>query len=58
MTLPVVFSIAGCFALLIGLFGGGVKAKEIEIPIISTSIRIASSIVGWFLLGLLYGYPL
>jgi hypothetical protein len=29
MTLPVILAIAGSVALLVGLFGGGVKAKEI-----------------------------
>ena len=31
LTLEIVLAISGCIALLIGLFGGGVKAKEITI---------------------------
>jgi hypothetical protein len=46
MTLPIVFAIAGSIALLIGLFGGGVKAKEIEVPKISLLSRILSSLIG------------
>lgn len=46
MTLPIVLTIAGCIALLVGLFGGGVKAKEIEVPKISVLSRIFSSLVG------------
>ena len=43
MTLPIVLAIAGSIALLIGLFGGGVKAKEIEGPKLSIGPRILSS---------------
>ena len=46
MTLPIVLGIAGCTALLIGLFGGGVKAKEIEVPKISMLSRVFSSGIG------------
>jgi ricin-type beta-trefoil lectin protein len=46
MTLPIVFAIAGSIALLVGLFGGGVKAKEIEVPRISVWSRISSSLIG------------
>lgn len=51
MTLPVVLAIAGSIALLVGLFGGGVKAKEIEVPKISALPRISSSLVGILLIG-------
>jgi len=59
MTLPVVFAIAGCIALLIGLFGGGVKAKEIEVPVISAWQRIVLGLVGAALIGIAIwvGYP-
>src|SRR5215467_8088918 len=46
MTLPMILTVAGCIALLVGLFGGGVKAKEIEVPKISTWPRIFSSVSG------------
>jgi hypothetical protein len=46
MNPPTVLIIAGCIALLVGLFGGGVKAKEIEVPKISILPRIFSSVIG------------
>jgi len=46
MTLPIVLTAAGCIALLVGLFGGGVKAKEIEVPKLSILPRIFSSAIG------------
>jgi hypothetical protein len=51
MTIPLVLGIAGCVALLVGLFGGGVKVKELEIPTISTLPRILSTIIGVVLIG-------
>ena len=51
MTLPIVLTIAGCAALLVGLFGGGVKAKEIEVPKISLLPRVISSLTGLALIG-------
>jgi len=52
MTLPIVLAIAGCAALLVGLFGGGVKAKEIEVPRISILSRIFSGVIGLVLIGI------
>ena len=52
MTLPVVLAIAGCIALLVGLFGGGVKAKEIEVPKVSVATRIISGLFGVTLIGM------
>ena len=57
MTLPIVLAIAGCIALLIGLFGGGVKAKEIEVPKLPVGPRILSSLVGMVLIGASIFYP-
>jgi hypothetical protein len=51
MTLQIVLAIAGSAALLIGLFGGGVKAKEIEVPTLARGARILSSLVGIILIG-------
>jgi len=51
LNLQIVLAITGCIALLIGLFGGGVKAKEIEIPKIRVGPRILSSLVGVALIG-------
>ena len=52
MTLPIVLAIAGSIALLIGLFGGGVKAKEIEVPKISAASRIFSILSGVAMIGI------
>ena len=57
MTLPIVLAIAGSIALLIGLFGGGIKAKEIEVPKISIWARIFSSLVGVLLIGIAIRLP-
>lgn len=42
----------GGIALLVALFGGGIKAKEIEIPPIPVSARILSGITGIILIGI------
>lgn len=47
-----VIATIGGIALLIGIFGGGVKAKEVEIPLIPPFIRILSAITGIVLLGI------
>ena len=57
LTLQIVIAIAGSVALLIGLFGGGVKAKEIEVPKISALARIFSSLVGIILIGVAIQLP-
>jgi len=57
LTLQIILAIAGCIALLIGLFGGGVKAKEIEIPKMRAGSRILSSLVGITLIGTAILYP-
>jgi len=46
MTVSVVFAIAGVIALLFGIIGGGIKAKEIEIPFLPVRARIVTIIVG------------
>lgn len=51
MTLQIVLAIAGSIALMIGLFGGGLKAKEIEIPTLARGQRILSGLVGIALIG-------
>ena len=51
MTVSVVFAIAGVIALLFGIIGGGIKAKEIEVPLLSTRIRIITVIIGLVLIG-------
>ena len=51
MTLPIILAAAGCVALLAGLFGGGFKAKEVEVPKITLWPRIFSSLVGLGLVG-------
>ncbi|HEY9526797.1 MAG TPA: VCBS repeat-containing protein [Anaerolineales bacterium] len=57
LTVQLILAIAGCIALLIGLFGGGVKAKEIEVPKISASARIFSILVGAVLIGIAIRLP-
>jgi regulation of enolase protein 1 (concanavalin A-like superfamily) len=57
LTLQIVLAIAGSVALLIGLFGGGVKAKEIEVPKISVGPRILSSLVGIALIAMAIRLP-
>jgi hypothetical protein len=54
VTVAVVFAIAGTVALLIGIFGGGIKAKEIEIPQLSANARLVATIVGIILIALAY----
>ena len=50
MSVPTVIAVVGGIALLIGIFGGGVKAKEIEIPLINARVRVFSIITGMVLL--------
>src|SRR5215207_644610 len=57
-TLPIVLAIAGSVALLIGLFGGGVKAKEIVVPKLSIWARIFSSLVGIALIWIAIQLPI
>ncbi len=51
ISLQIVLAIAGCISLLTGLFGGGVKAKEVAIPKLSFSARFFSSLIGVALIG-------
>lgn len=51
MTVSVVFAVAGVIALLVGIVGGGIKAKEIEVPPIPGRVRIITIIVGLALIG-------
>jgi len=57
LTLQTILAIAGCIALLTGLFGGGVKAKEIEVPKISSLARIISGLIGIALIGIAIRLP-
>jgi hypothetical protein len=51
MTVSVVFAIAGVIAILFGIIGGGIKVKEIEVPLLSTRVRIITVIIGLVLIG-------
>ncbi len=51
MTVSVVFAIAGVLALLFGVIGGGIKAKEIEIPQLPATVRVVIIIAGLLLIG-------
>jgi hypothetical protein len=48
---PLILVLTGCVALLAGLFGGGIKTKDIELPTISRMPRIISGLVGILLIG-------
>ena len=52
MTVPVVLAIAGVAALFLGIWGGGIKAKEIEIPRAPIKARSTISIIGFVLIGI------
>lgn len=52
MTVSVVFAIAGVIALLFGIVGGGIKAKEVEIPFLNSTARIITVVVGLVLIGI------
>ena len=47
-----IITIIGGIALLVALFGGGIKAKEIEIPSIPRSVRFLSGLTGIVLIGM------
>jgi hypothetical protein len=51
ITLQIVLAIAGSVALLVGLFGGGVKAKEIEVSKLSPVSRMFSIFIGIVMIG-------
>ena len=52
MTVSVVFAIAGVIALLFGIIGGGVRAKELEVPPLAGKVRIITGVIGLILIGL------
>jgi hypothetical protein len=52
MTVSVVFAIAGVIAILFGIVGGGIKAKEIEIPSLPTKVRIVTTTMGVILISI------
>lgn len=51
MTVPVVLAIAGVIGLFLGIWGGGIKAKEVEVPPASPSVRLIVGIIGFVFLG-------
>lgn len=57
MTLPNVLAIAGSIALLVGLFGGGIKVKEIAVPTLPTLPRILLTVFGIALIGIAITLP-
>jgi hypothetical protein len=52
MDLPAILALIGGIALLVGILGGGVEAKEIKIPSISRQTRNLSTILGIVLIGI------
>jgi hypothetical protein len=51
MELPAILAIIGGIALLVGILGGGVEAKEIKIPSMSRQARNVSTVLGLVLIG-------
>jgi hypothetical protein len=52
MTVPVVLAIAGAIGLFLGILGGGIKAKEVEIPAVSNRSRYLVGFLGLVLIGM------
>jgi hypothetical protein len=52
MTVPVVLAIAGVVTLFLGVWGGGIKAKEIEIPPAAPKARLIAGIIGLIFIGI------
>ena len=46
MNVPTVIAVVGGIALLVGIFGGGVEAEKIKIPVINGKVRLFSAITG------------
>ncbi len=51
MTVSVVFAIAGVIAFLFGIIGGGIKAREVEVPFLPIVTRVVTVVVGLALIG-------
>lgn len=52
MDLPAILAVIGGIALLVGILGGGVEAKEIKIPSVSKQTRNLSTVLGIVLIGI------
>lgn len=52
MTVPAVLAIAGVVVLLVGILGGGIRAKEIEIPTVPPLGRLMACAIGFGLIGM------
>ena len=52
MTVPVVLAIAGVVALFLGIWGGQIKAKEIEIPAAPPKARAIVGFIGLVFVGI------
>src|SRR5690554_887531 len=50
MTIDLIAFCTGVVLLLIAIIGGGIKIKEIEVPLLSKGGRIAFAFLGFFLL--------
>jgi len=50
MSIELIAFCAGIILLLIAIIGGGIKIKEIEVPLLSKSGRILFALLGFFLL--------
>jgi hypothetical protein len=49
MTIDLIAFCTGVVLLLIAIIGGGIKIKEIEVPLLSKGGRIAFAFLGFFL---------
>jgi len=48
MSIELIAFCAGIILLLIAIIGGGIKIKEIEVPLLSESGRILFALLGFF----------
>ena len=52
MTVPVVLAIAGVVSIFLSIWGGGIKAKEVEIPPASSRARNIIGVIGLVFIGI------
>ena len=57
LNVATVIAIVGGIAFIVGLFGGGIKLKEVQIPVIPAPLRFLSIIAGGILIGIAVWFP-
>lgn len=50
ISVPIVVAVTGGIAVLLALFGGGIKVKEVELPPLPGWVRIIAGLVGFVLI--------